>query len=251
MDRSLRKDVVKAFDLQDAWRRCLDLVLDHGYEYTIQRGSFADKKRKELDFVDIQIERPYIEPIIPEIPSYLDGIVPPPTSMEYVNNYLAYIITPHKQDEDYTYGERLTGQKYRDKEINQINEVIEIYKASTETNQATMEIGMPTDIMLKDPPCMRIIDTRVRYGKLHFITYFRSWDLWGGFPSNLAVLQMLKEYMSRQIGVEDGEIIALSKGLHLYDYSWEWAEYMTGRKKLEDQTMSKMGRLQHNQKSES
>jgi len=32
------------------------------------------------------------------------------------------------------------------------------------TNQATMEIGMPSDIKLDDPPCLRIIDTRIRYG---------------------------------------------------------------------------------------
>jgi thymidylate synthase len=34
---------------------------------------------------------------------------------------------------------------------------------------------------------------------------------------------MLKEYMASEIGVEDGELVAMSKGLHLYDYSWEFA----------------------------
>jgi len=29
--------------------------------------------------------------------------------------------------------------------------------------------------------------------------------------------------MSSEIGVDDGEIIAMSKGLHLYEYSWELA----------------------------
>ncbi|MFC2040763.1 hypothetical protein ACFLTY_00365, partial [Chloroflexota bacterium] len=50
-----------------------------------------------------------------------------------------------------------------------------------------------------------------------------SWDLWAGFPSNLAAIQLLKEYMSSEIGVGDGELIASSKGLHLYDYSWDLA----------------------------
>jgi thymidylate synthase len=35
--------------------------------------------------------------------------------------------------------------------------------------------------------------------------------------------------MAEEIGVEDGEIIALSKGLHLYDYSWELAKLRTGK----------------------
>jgi len=33
--------------------------------------------------------------------------------------------------------------------------------------------------------------------------------------------------MADEIGVEDGEIIAISKGLHLYDYAWEWAKQRT------------------------
>ena len=71
-------------------------------------------------------------------------------------------------------------------QVNQIEEIIKLYKEKGfGTNQAIMEIGMPSDIKLDDPPCLRLIDTRIRYGKLHFILYFRSWDLWGGFPSNL------------------------------------------------------------------
>ena len=56
-----------------------------------------------------------------------------------------------------------------------------------------------------------------------FIVYFRSRDLWAGFLSNLAAIQLLKEYMSSEIGVDDREIIAMSKGLHLYEYAWELA----------------------------
>lgn len=92
---------------------------------------------------------------------------------------------------------------------------------------------MPSDIKLNDPPCLRLIDTRVRYGKLHFILYFRSWDLWGGFPSNLGGLELVKQYMAQEIGVEDGEIIAASKGLHLYEYSWDLAKLRTNKTGLE------------------
>ena len=101
------------------------------------------------------------------------------------------------------------------------------------TNQAVMEIGMPSDIKLTDPPCLRLIDTRVRYGKLHFILYFRSWDLWGGFPSNLGGIELVKQYMADEIGVENGEIIACSKGLHLYEYAWELAKQRAGKYDLE------------------
>ena len=118
--------------------------------------------------------------------------------------------------------------------VNQVEEVIKIYKTKgSGTNQAVMEIGMPSDIQLNDPPCLRLIDTRVRYGKLHFILYFRSWDLWGGFPSNLGGLQLVKQYMAEEIGVEDGEIIAVSKGLHLYDYAWDLAKLRTNKNNIQ------------------
>ena len=40
---------------------------------------------------------------------------------------------------------------------------------------------------------------------------------------NLAGLQQAKEIMALEIGVEDGEIVALSKGLNIRDYNIEVA----------------------------
>jgi thymidylate synthase len=141
--------------------------------------------------------------------------------MEYIENYLPYLMTAHRAEgEQYTYGQYLEPQ---------ITEVIKMYKADGfNTNQAYMTVGDGASIYLPDPPCLRGIDTRVRYGKLHFLAYFRSWDLWAGFPSNLAAMQLLKEYMAQEIGVDDGEIFAMSKGMHLYEYSWELARTVAG-----------------------
>ena len=87
-----------------------------------------------------------------------------------------------------------------------------------------MAVGDAKSVFLSDPPCLRGIDTRIKDNRLHFVVYFRSWDLWAGFPSNLAAIQLLKEYMASEIGVADGELIGVSKGLHLYEYSWELAK---------------------------
>ena len=96
-----------------------------------------------------------------------------------------------------------------------MNEVVRMYKEDGfGTNQACMAVCDTDSIFLADPPCLRLVDTRVQDGALHFILYFRSWDLWGGMPTNLGGLQSLKEYMAAEIGVEDGEIHAFSKGLH-------------------------------------
>ena len=233
---------IDAFDLDDAWFQCLSSILDKGHVYTISRGSYEGQKRLEFDFVAIRVKKPghQIIPIIPEGMS-----IPAPTDMDYIQGYLSYLLTGAKTEtEDYTYGERLVDPKVRLKQnvdgkelirempldVNQIEEVIKMYKENGPgTNQAIMEIGMPSDIKLIDPPCLRLIDTRLRYGKLHFILYFRSWDLWGGMPSNLGGLQLVKEYMAQEIGVEDGEMIAVSKGLHLYDYALDLAKLRTNK----------------------
>ncbi len=235
---------IDAFDLDDAWFQCLSTILDKGHVYTITRGSYAGQKRLEFDFISVRVRKPahQIIPIIPEGMS-----IPAPTDMDYIQGYLSYLLTGAKTEtEDYTYGERLVDPKVKIKQnrdgkeliceiplnVNQIEEVIQMYKEKGEgTNQAVMEIGMPSDIKLVDPPCLRLIDTRIRYGKLHFILYFRSWDLWGGFPSNLGGLQLVKQYMAEEIGVGDGEIIAVSKGLHLYDYAWDLAKLRTNKTK--------------------
>jgi len=246
MSEELLKPVfVDAFDLDDAWFQCLSQILDHGHVYTITKGSYEGQKRLEFDYCVVRVKKPahQIIPIIPEGMS-----IPAPTDMDYIQGYLSYLMTGTKTEtEDYTYGERLVSPTVKVKEkingkemskempleVNQIEEVIKLYKEKGfGTNQAVMEIGMPSDIKLVDPPCLRIIDTRIRYGKLHFMLYFRSWDLWGGFPSNLGGLQLVKQYMAEEIGVEDGEIIAASKGLHLYDYAWDLAKLRTNKNNL-------------------
>lgn len=219
---------IEARDLPDAWFQCIHTIFeDNGvHEYVIDRGSFEGNKRREFDLVMVHIKYPQTKPLIPDIPVELG--IPAPTSMEYVEEYLQYLMTDKKaENELYTYGERLTNPKamINGKEyplgVNPIMEVINIYKnRQYGTNQAIMEVGMPQDILLEDPPCLRLIDTRLMDGKLHFVLYFRSWDLWAGFPSNLAAIQLLKEYMCHEIGVEDGTITAVSKGLHLYEYSF-------------------------------
>ncbi len=209
---------IQARDLPDAWFQCVYQIIDKGHEYTIDRGSFEGQKRLEFDFVVVHIAYPGVQPLIPDIPPSLG--IPNPVAPGYVEEYLPYLMTSKKEPtEEYTYGEYLEEQ---------IGEVIRMYREEGYgTNQAYMTVGNPKTIYLKDPPCLRGIDTRIRYGKLHFMVYFRSWDLWNGFPANLAAIQMLKEYMADSIGVKDGEIIACSKGLHLYDYVWELAKLRT------------------------
>ena len=196
--------------------------------------------------------------ILPQIPPAI-GIPNPVEfeyvygGVGYSRSYIEYIMSARKEPgESYTYGERLCKvpvgsvcydgilsptnvlitdtELWKDDKIfyyennqlymSQIELAIATYKKyGHRNNQMVLQVAQPSDMTLLDPPCLRSIDTRIQNGKLHFIIYFRSWDLWGGLPANLAGIQALQQYMATEIGVATGQMIVESKGLHLYGYA--------------------------------
>jgi len=252
---------VQARDLPDLWFQAVHDILDHGRRFTIDRGSYAGQTRLEYDYFCGHVKYPGTQPVIPDIPPACG--IPNPVEEGYIyggegyeRSYIEYLMTGEKEiGESYTYGERLTrapitgdkltwweaknteiidnrevdgtaffeedGQLY----LNQIEWIIQTYKThGHRNNQMVLQVAHPSDGTLLDPPCLRSIDTRIQDDSLNFFVYFRSWDLWGGLPANLAGIQNLKEYMAGEIGVKDGEMIVESKGLHLYGYAEDLAK---------------------------
>jgi len=263
---SLKLIEISATNLPDAWHQCVFAVIatdDDSKELVnarkrlVNQGSYEGEYRLEFDYITVQVKHPDARPLLPEIPPHL-GIPNPVESMDYAERYCTrYLMSDIKEnDEQYTYGERITSgllqpiahiakdhtflDGFEGAIVNQMEQVINRYKKhGPGNNQLIMQVGQPADIMLKDPPCLRHIDTRIEDEKLHFIFYFRSWDLWSGFPANMAAIQLMKEYMASEIGVEDGEIICSSKGLHLYGYTWEIAGKRRGITEKEMQLLLK------------
>ena len=252
---------IDARDLPDLWFQAVHDILGTGRRFTIDRGSYAGQTRLEYDYFMGHVKYPGTLPLIPDIPPSCG--IPNPVEEAYIfggegyhRSYVEYLMTGHKEPgESYTYGERLTrvpvsGDKLRwwkeknrdiidERDVdgnvvfeengsvylNQIEWIIDTYKRfGSRNNQMVLQVAHPSDVTLVDPPCLRSIDTRIQDETLHFMVYFRSWDLWGGMPANLAGIQNLKEYMAGEIGVKDGEMIVESKGLHLYGYAEELAK---------------------------
>lgn len=218
--------LIEATTIPDAWFQCLYTLIDEvqkpdgaARRYTVQTGSNPGADRLELDFAAVHIKHPGVRPLLPQMPEHLN--LPPVADEQYLAEYMPYLLSPVKQpNEHYTYGERLQlAWQF----------VIDYYRQhGPNTNRMCMEIGRPEDIFFYEQPdgsspCLRLVDTRISDNKLHWIVYFRSWNLWNGFPVNLAGLQQAKEIMAAEIGVDDGEIIALSKGLNIRDYNIEVA----------------------------
>ena len=251
---------VKATTLSDAWFQLIYKCVEHGKKFVIDKGSFEGQTRLEFDYVTIHITHPDTIPLLPKINPNLS--IPDPVSDDYLDGYLPYLMTgEEKEGESYTYGQRLCKEQtylitsnmlgnethtldYLDEIVettaivdnnafhflNQLDLMIWTYKnKGYRNNQMCLQVAKPTDMLLQDPPCLRHIDTRIQDGRLHFFPYFRSWDLFSGLPANLAAIELMKQYCADQIGVENGEIIASSKGLHLYSYVIELAESIRGK----------------------
>ena len=211
--------IIEARDIPDAWFQCIDRVLDTGFKYHIQHGSYVGQTRLEFDWITVKINHPYSEPwdtMLPDIPQAL--CIPNPVATGYIEQYLPYLMTDHREPgEQYTYGSRIYAQ---------IPYWTEVFRKTPNTNQAVLQVAHPDDFKLDDPPCLRHIDMRLKAGELIYYPYFRSWDLWGGFPANLAAIAVLQNNMAESIGngCKAGPIIASSKGLHIYGYVEELAK---------------------------
>ena len=197
--------------IEDVWRDAMWCCVRNGYDYRIEKGSYEGQIRRQLDNVMIKILNPGTRPLAVRTPENLPFSV---VTEDYIEEYFMEKILSDKKskNEDYTYGQYI---------VEQIDKVIGILLNYKNTNHAVIEIGNGNSIDFDDPPCLKLIDFKVVNNKLNMHLYFRSWSVVEGLPVNLGGLQLLKEYILTYLGIDDGEIIAYSSGLHIYDHHFD------------------------------
>lgn len=204
-------NIIEGKTIEDVWRDAIWCCVRNGYNYKIEKGSYEGQQRRQLEYAVVKIIEPWKRPLAVTTPE--GSGIPSPTSEESINKYfISYIMGDEvAEGEDYSYGEFITKQ---------IDKIIEILnKSNGYSNQATISIGDSSSIHQNDPPCLRCISFKRVNDKLNMTVYFRSWDCYSGFPENLGGLQLLKEYVLANLDFDiyDGEIIAFSDGLHIYE----------------------------------
>lgn len=211
---------IKSDTISFAWYQLLR-NLDKATKTPIQRGSYAGDYRLQFDSISIEIDKPYYD-MIPIMPAGCENLQP--TTQEYIENYFESYIMNKKvsENETYTYGSRiaLSIEKVIDKLKNPYN------------NHMVIEIAQPEDIELKHAPCMRLIDIKVVDGCINLHVYFRSWELWAGLPTNLAAMEMLRQYLCHCSGFDEkrGKLFTYSSGLHIYGHNIKNIETVLRRK---------------------
>ncbi|MBI4823155.1 MAG: hypothetical protein HY805_02850 [Nitrospirae bacterium] len=222
--------------ISDAWFQLIYNLFDHAYEQRIQKGSFEKEQyRLQYSGIAVYIEHPYYD-MVPQMPP--NSNIPPPTAQEYIEDYFAnYLMDPElAENETYKYASRIHSKM--PKGGTQLERVMEILKETPLTNQAVIEIATPQDLDVcigndgkLDPPCLRLLDFKViPPDTLTVSAYFRSWDLWAGFPTNLGGIEILKQFVSGETGLKNGPMYAYSAGAHIYGYQEEIARLRTLRK---------------------
>lgn len=195
--------------ISEAWYQTCIKCLEKGREYTIDRGSYAGQKRKQLDTLAFIIENPDTRPL-----GITYGNLQVSNDYEIDKYFREYLITPDlRHNEAYTYAIRIAPY---------LHDIAEMLRDNPGTNQATLSISQPDDIFLDDPPCLREISWKAIAGKLQMTVFFRSWDLHTCLPTNLGGLQLLNEMISEFAGMEHGRMVCYSDGGHIYDYLWNY-----------------------------
>lgn len=207
--------LLKVKTISEAWFYALYNLDDpEVYRQNITRGSFANEGfRLQYPQLAIEIEHPLID-MIPYVPEGVSA----PSTMKYVEQYFTDYILGGKlpeKNEEYTYASRIGEQ---------LPKVMEILAETPDTNQAVIEIGRPEDLELPDPACLRVIDFKAYNGELSIGTYWRSNDLWAGFPVNLAGMAKLQEMVAEAANLDVGKMYYMSCGAHAYSYQLEMIE---------------------------
>jgi thymidylate synthase len=239
-EKGMRPFFLKAKTISDAWFQLIYNIFDNAYVQEIQKGSF-EKEQYRLQYpgIAVYIEHPG-EDMVPTMPP--GSGLPPPTTMEYIEDYFVnYLMDPHlSENETYKYASRI--HYPLPKGGTQLDRVMELLRKTPLTNQAVVEIGDPEDNDLclgndgkLDPPCLRLLDFKAIPVDDNLVLtvscYFRSWDLWAGFPSNLGGIELLKKLVASEVGIKNGPMYAYSAGAHIYGYQEDLARLRTLRPK--------------------
>ncbi|MDA8169466.1 MAG: thymidylate synthase [Nitrospiraceae bacterium] len=226
--------------IPDTWFQLIYNLFDYAYEQKIQKGSFENEQyRLQYPGIAVYIEHPDKD-MIPVMPP--GSTIPAPTTMDYIEDYFVnYLMNPElAENETYRYSSRI--HHPMPKGGTQLERVIQMLRETPLTNQAAVEIGTPEDLDVcygndgkLDPPCLRLLDFKaVPSGGSLLLTvtcYFRSWDLWAGFPTNLGGIELLKQHVAEETGLKNGPMYAYSAGAHIYGYQEDIARLRTLRPK--------------------
>ena len=206
--------VVRGERIVPVWVHLLAAVLAFGRRdltaYTVQQ-------RELLDVVaTIQDE----DPAEFYLPDWL------PLQRDQLEAYYPQLLTRHRPENiAYTYGERLFDFNGRD----QIGAMVDALRETRYSRRAVAGLWDPArDANSADPPCLNLVQARLRDGKLYLTAYFRSHDIFRAWLMNAFGLRKLQAEIAQRVGdCMLGDLVIVSQSAHIYADSWQAAREIT------------------------
>lgn len=122
----------------------------------------------------------------------------------------------------YTYGDRL--RAYAGK-FDQIAAIVQDLRQNAVSRRAVATLWQPQeDSSAPNPPCLCLVQTRLRDKQLFLTAYFRSHDIYRAWAMNAYGLRALQILISNELEVLANDLIIVSHSAHIYAYDWEAAQ---------------------------
>lgn len=212
----LRAPTVRAAYLKLLWH-----VLTFGQRSATQHSS---DQRELLDVLSVVSD----EPAEPGRFSYAEWM---PFTRESLgerlpnggySGYLGQLLTADRAaGVSYTYGTRLRAFGGA---IDQVRAIVDDLRAAGESRRAVAALWSPAqDIGSASPPCLNLVQARLRDGRLQLTAYFRSHDIFRAWAGNAYGLRALQAHIAGELGAAPGDLAILSHSAHIYAHDWERA----------------------------
>ena len=228
----------------------LRMVLEHGEASTDRTGTgtvsyFGMQTRYNLSegFPLVTTKKLHLRSIIHEILWFLSG----DTNVNYLRNN-GVTIWDEWADENGDLGP-IYGHQWREfsglvpigefrdgeqiflrKGIDQIANLIEMIKSSSDSRRLIVSAWNPADIpRMALPPCHTLWQVRVLNGRLHLQLYQRSADMFLGVPFNIASYAMLQLMLAHVTGFVPGNFVHTIGDAHIYSNHMEQVKLQLSR----------------------
>ncbi|NJN15105.1 MAG: DUF4346 domain-containing protein [Oscillochloris sp.] len=215
--------LLRAPNIRSAYLRLIWHVLTFGVRSGTQHGS---AQRELLDVLTIVSD----EPTDPERFSYADWMPFTRASLgrrEDDGSYSGYlgqfVQAGPEPGVSYTYGSRLRAFGGA---IDQVAAMVAQLRQSGDSRRAVAALWSPAqDRESANPPCLCLVQARLRGGRLHLTAYVRSHDIYRAWAANAYGLRALQGLIAAQLhDALPGELAILSHSAHIYAHDWERAD---------------------------
>lgn len=213
---------IKGETALEVWKKALKLIIEQGSDYEDRRNRIC---REYLNLVLTIEDTKNIDKPVEVLNSFGKWVYPP---MEELRTF--FLGRKEVPGYYYHYGDRAFNPVWR----NQVDDyIIPLLKSNPSTKRAIIVFYNPkidSYLNRKEIPGLIMVNFNLRKNKLHVTSIIRSNDMFHGWPGNICQINMLQEYIAKQVGCQTGKIVTISVAAHIFDDQFEDIEKVIAMK---------------------